>query len=211
MVVGVDVGGKRKGFHAVALADGLYSAKLATTSESELAHWCAVELPAAVIAVDAPCRWSADAGGRAAERELRARHITCFVTPTRAAALSHAGNYYEWMLRGESLYQALEATHPVCEAWPSARKRFCFETFPHAITWQMRGGGADARHKRVQRRRLLELNGIDVAELTTMDFIDAALCALIAHFAFTGQPLKAFGEPISGLIIAPETWPREAR
>ena len=39
-VVGIDVGGARKGFHAVALIGGAYAGQLATADVQELAHWC---------------------------------------------------------------------------------------------------------------------------------------------------------------------------
>jgi hypothetical protein len=39
-VVGVDVGGMKKGFHAVALRDNQIVAKLTTCSALEVAAWC---------------------------------------------------------------------------------------------------------------------------------------------------------------------------
>jgi len=80
----------------------------------------------------------------------------------------------------------------------------CFETFPHAITWQLRGGNAEARQKRLQRRALLEQAGIDTAPLTSIDWIDAALCALAAHQLASGRPCRADGEAGSGLIVVPQ-------
>lgn len=40
IVVGVDVGGRKKGFHAVALEDGHYREKLSTLIATEIAEWC---------------------------------------------------------------------------------------------------------------------------------------------------------------------------
>jgi hypothetical protein len=37
---GIDVGGKHKGFHAVALTDGKYSGCIASGNERYLAQWC---------------------------------------------------------------------------------------------------------------------------------------------------------------------------
>ena len=76
-VIGIDVGGSRKGFHAVALSAGDYAGQLATTEVQELAHWCRVEVGAQLIAIDAPCRWSADGRARPCERELNAAGIRC--------------------------------------------------------------------------------------------------------------------------------------
>jgi predicted nuclease with RNAse H fold len=210
-VIGIDVGGSRKGFHAVALAAGAYAGQLATTEVQDLAHWCRVEIGARLIAIDAPCRWSADGRARPCERELNAAGIRCFASPSRQAALSHPSNYYGWMLQGEALYQQLEASHPLLAALPPAGHLpdapACFETFPHAITWQLRGGGASAAHKRSQRAQLLRQGGIDPAPLTSIDLIDAALCALAAHHLASGRPCRAYGEAGSGLIVVPQSTP----
>ena len=58
--IGIDVGGSRKGFHAVALRGGAYAGQLASRDVEQLSHWCRAEMEATVIAIDAPCRWSAD-------------------------------------------------------------------------------------------------------------------------------------------------------
>jgi len=207
-VIGIDVGGSRKGFHAVALTDGVYAAQLGTSEVRELAHWCRSVISAQLIAIDAPCRWSSDGRARPCERELNAAGIRCFASPSRTAALSHPSNYYGWMRQGEALYRELEASHPLLSGLPApglpASGAACFETFPHAIAWHLRGGNADARQKRLQRRALLEQAGIDTAALTSIDLIDAALCALAAHHLARGLLCRAYGEPASGLILVPQ-------
>jgi predicted nuclease with RNAse H fold len=154
--VGIDVGGVRKGFHAVALRDGVYAGQLGTGDVQELADWCRSVVGASVIAIDAPCRWSSDGRARPCERELMRQGICCF------------------------------------------------ETFPHAITWHLRNGEAKARQKRPQRTALLAQAGITTAPLTSIDWIDAALCALAAHRVASGAACRAYGEPESGLIVVPE-------
>ena len=212
-VVGVDVGGQRKGFHAVALTDGQYADRCATADVGKLVAWCR-NVHATVIAVDAPSRWSTDGRARLAERQLMARGIWCFSTPTRKQAkererqhsLGKATNHYGWMLRGEELFQALERTHPLCSGLPASGHRCCFETFPHDITWHLTAGKADATRKRSQRRDLLEKAGIDLAKLTNIDLVDAALCALAAqHFVSDGGKCLSYGEQDTGLIIVPKT------
>jgi predicted nuclease with RNAse H fold len=202
-VIGIDVGGSRKGFHAVALTAGAYAAQLATPHERELAHWCRSVIGASLIAIDAPCRWSTDGKARPCELALNAAGIRCFASPSREAALAHPSDYYGWMLQGEALYRELEASHPLLPGL-APRGAACFETFPHAITWQLRGGQASAAHKRSQRSELLQQAGIDTASLTSIDWIDAALCALSAHHLASGLPCRAYGEPASGLIVVPE-------
>jgi predicted nuclease with RNAse H fold len=201
--VGVDVGGARKGFHAVAITDGDYSSHLVTKDVQELSHWCRETVQARVIAIDAPCHWSHDGHARPAERELMKKGISCFSTPTRDDALRHRTNHFGWMLRGEDLYRALADDFPVCTNFTEAGEKCCFETFPHAIAWHLRGGNAEASQKRKQRRALLEAAGIELSSLTTIDLIDAALCAVTAYHAATGGDCVSYGEPNTGLIIVP--------
>lgn len=202
-VVGVDVGGSRKGFHAVALENGAYLGRLQSCSVRDLAKWIRETVCARVVAIDAPCRWSPGKGGRAAERQLLDAGIRCFLTPTRGAAVRHASGYYEWMLRGAALFRALRTTHPLSSGIPPRRGNCCFETFPHAITWHLRGGKADASRKRAQRLALLRGHGCDVRWLTNMDWIDAALCALAAETVAAGRQTSIYGDRRAGHIIVP--------
>ena len=200
--IGIDVGGHRKGFHAVALRAGAYAGQLASRDAQELSHWCRAVMDACVIAIDAPCRWSHDGRPRPCERELLAQGIRCFTSPTREQAVGHPTDFFGWMLQGEALFQALEPTHPLLSSLPIAGLA-CFETFPHAITWHLRGGHATAAQKQAQRRGLLEQAGIDPTPFTRIDWIDAALCALAAHQAAAGMPCAVYGEVETGLIVVP--------
>ena len=202
--VGIDVGGERKGFHAVAITGGKYSNQIVTTDVDDLAQWCRETMRARAIAVDAPCRWSNDGHSRPAESALMKNSIWCFSTPTRQRAVAHPRNHFGWMLQGEALFLALEPTHTLCRKLPLAKgKNHCFETFPHAITWHLRGGNTEASRKREQRRALLAQAKIDLTELTNIDLVDAALCALTAYRAVIGRECGSFGEPNTGLIIVP--------
>ena len=202
-VVGIDVGGERKGFHAVAITGGDYSSHKATNNVKELSDWCRETVPAQVIAVDAPCRWSINGHSRPAERELMQKGIWCFSTPTRAKAIEHRTNHFGWMLMGEKLFRALDEDFPICHNLPTPGRTCSFETFPHAITWHLRGGNADASQKRTQRRALLEGAGIDLSKLTNIDLVDAALCAHVAYLTATGAACVSYGESGTGLIIVP--------
>ena len=128
--------------------------------------------------------------------------IRCFATPCRETAENHPSGYYGWMQQGDHLYRELESTHPLLAGLPVSGPT-CFETFPHAITWHLRGGNARAARKRSQRRALLEQAGIDLGSLTSIDLVDAALCALAAHHVALGRPCLGFGEAATGLIVVP--------
>ena len=206
-IVGIDVGGPRKGFHAVALRSGAYVGQLASRDELQIADWCRSVVQASVIAIDAPCRWSSDGRARPCERGLMQKGIWCFSSPSHQKAHApHRTGYYDWMLRGEELYQALEVTHPLLSALPLIGNA-CFETFPHAITWHLRGGNANARAKRSQRRALLAQAGLDHTPFTNIDLVDAALCALTAHHLASGRPCTGYGEASTGLIVVPAEVP----
>ena len=68
-VAGIDVGGTRKGFHAVALREERIVATLATSVPGEVVAWCR-ELHVSAVGIDAPCRWSHTGRARLCEREL---------------------------------------------------------------------------------------------------------------------------------------------
>lgn len=199
-VVGIDVGGRKKGFHAVALENGAYLGQKNTSAVDELIYWSVQAIGAQIIAVDAPCYWSSDGRARPAERALMKQGIFCFSSTTREKAVSHTTDYYGWMLRGEQLYQALAVTHPIGN---SSSGRFCFETFPHAITWQLRGGDANARRKRAERAELLRKIGIHFKDRVGIDTMDAALCAYMAHLVATGKQVISLGEAQTGYIVIP--------
>lgn len=207
-VVGIDVGGARKGFHAVALCEGTVVGRLASTDETAVAAWCR-QLGAALVAVDAPCRWRQGCGARPAERELIGAGISCFLSPTREQALASTSGFYGWMLRGEALYGALDSHgYPLAEAAHDLPRRpCCFETFPHAITVQLHRAlalePALAARKRPQRRALLERLGVEGRELTSIDWLDAALCGLAAQLLRSGVECRVYGQAASGLVLVP--------
>jgi predicted RNase H-like nuclease len=53
---------------------------------------------------------------------------------------------------------------------------------------------------------LLKQAGIDLKPLTSIDLVDAALCALTAHLAASGTPCRLYGEETEGLIVVPTTF-----
>ena len=199
-VIGIDVGGERKGFHAVALQDGTFVATLAHSDPAVIVSWCR-QLKAVVVAVDAPCGWSAGGASRLAERSLAIgdRQITCFATPTRARA--NRSIFYKWVFNGARLYQQL-AQHYTLFDGARRSSLTCFETFPHAVVCALAGRVVAARPKRETRRNALRQRGYDVERLTNVDFVDAGLCAVTAA-AFARGSYRLFGEKNEGFIVVP--------
>lgn len=202
VVAGIDVGGPRKGFHLVVLQGTQVRAVQVRQDAAEVARAC-VQHEVALVGIDAPCRWGLEGSGRSAERALARERIACFATPSRARALATRSGFYDWMLNGERLYAALAATHPVLMTERYGGGRACFETFPHAVTCALLGRElASAKFKRVQRRTLLAQAGIDTSALSSIDAIDAAVCALTAAHLAGGQ-VRAYGDAAGGYIFVP--------
>ena len=199
-VVGIDVGGERKGFHAVALQGGIFAATLAASDPAVIASWCR-QMKAAVVAVDAPCGWSDGGASRLAERSLAigGNKISCFATPTRARA--NRSNFYQWVFNGARLYQQL-AQHYTLFDGARRGSLTCVETFPHAVVCALAGWVVAARPKRETRRNALRQHGYDVGSLTNVDFVDAGLCAITAA-AFVRGRVKLFGNKVEGFIVVP--------
>ena len=200
-VVGIDVGGKRKGFHAVALQYGVFEIRT-STNPAVIADWC-LEQNATTIAVDAPCGWSQSGSSRLAERKLEVAgaRIHCFSTPTRAHALAHCTGFYDWVLNGEKLYARLARRYPLFDG-KRLKGPLCFETFPHAIVCALAGKVVTAKPKATKRRNLLCKLGYDDSTLPNIDFIDAALCAVTAKEFLQGHTIH-FGGRDEGFIVVP--------
>jgi predicted nuclease with RNAse H fold len=212
--IGVDVGGIRKGFHAVALHPDDSIEAFTSSEPGEIASWC-VAAGGSLVAVDAPCRWRGRNGVRAAELSLVRSGIRCFWTPTRRTATSHPTGFFDWMLAGERLYLALASTHRLMEDHAWAGDAACFETYPHAAACRLVGRMLDVRRKRADRMAVLTAAGIDATRVRSQDLLDAAVCAMVARAVATGRA-EALGEARDGLILLPRVrrsgvWPTLAR
>jgi predicted nuclease with RNAse H fold len=197
-VVGVDVGGPRKGFHAVALQGGLFLARTESCSAVDICTWCRAR-DARVIAVDAPCRWRYNGRMRPCESALAAEGMACFATPSRENAENNA--FYGWMLNGAALYALLERHFPLFNG-VRRHVRVCAETFPQAVACALARKIVRAKKKKTVRAALLRATGLDPALLPNIDYIDAALCALAARHLYLGS-FRAYGEAGGGFIVVP--------
>lgn len=202
-VVGIDVGGERKGFHAVALHDGKFLDKTKNLNPAAIVAWC-LDYKARVVAVDASCRWSKYGSSRLAERELSKHSIWCFSSPTKQRALHR--DFYEWMLNGEKLYECLESHQYPRFDGERTDGLMCIETFPHAIVCAMAGQVVSAKPKSKVRRKALQNRGYDVSNLSNIDFVDASLCAVAAD-EFRKDNYQSFGNREEGFIIVPACHP----
>lgn len=203
IVAGIDVGGRAKGFHAVALEGGAYLEQFSSCDAVAVADWCRGN-GIRVIAIDAPCHWSSTGRARTAERELMKETIWCFATPSREAAETHPKDHFRWMLNGAELFvKLIEAKYLLFDGvrWQTP-PQMCFETFPQAIACALAGKIVSAKQKRSIRRDLLHRANIDTSKLTNIDQIDAALCALAAHQFVLGN-FKPYGDTKDGFIVVP--------
>ena len=198
-IVGVDVGGLKKGFHAVALREGQFLEKLASRDPLAVLTWCRT-LKASVIGIDAPCKWSLTGRARPCERELSGSGLSSFSTPSMAIGRVHP--FYGWMVNGAELFRVLGPHYRLFDGRSTALSPVYFETFPHAVACVLAGRTLSAKQKRFDRRRLLGRAGIATDSLTNIDEVDAALCALTAHHFLAGT-FKAYGDDAEGYIVLP--------
>jgi predicted nuclease with RNAse H fold len=199
ITIGIDVGGIKKGFHAVANRDGLYFAQFHSIHPDEVASWVLSHNPSAV-AIDAPSMFSLNSGSRKAERELVSNGMRCFYTPTRALAAK--SRFYDWVFNGELLYQKLGLPIFMGE---QSQETCAIETFPHAV--QMSLWAEDPNpigNKRSVRESTLALKAnYDTSQLSNINFIDAALCAVSADY-FAHHQFTAYGCKTEGYIVLPK-------
>ena len=203
-VAGIDVGGDRKGCNLVILRGTTVVRSIAGAAPEDLLAHC-LSHDVAAVGIDAPCVWRREGGGgaRLAEREMARAGISAFSTPLRAEALASTSGFYGWMFNGERVYRSLAVAYPVLAAPAYLGGRVSFETFPHAITSAILGRAvASAKLKGVQRRQVLASFGIDTKALTSIDAVDAALCALAAIHLVQGTS-RVFGAAADGYIHVP--------
>ena len=199
VVAGIDVGGTKKGFHLVVLRGNKVLLSTKSPHPEVLVQLCLTH-HAAVVSVDAPCRW-ADRVPRHAEREMAREGIFSFSTPSRAKAQS--SSFYGWMFNGERMYAALAGAYPLLDTPDNGTKPSTFETFPHAITCSLLGQDvASAKIKGRQRRALLAELGFDTTPLKSIDALDAALCAVTA-LSFLSDTFKTYGDVEGGFLLVP--------
>jgi predicted nuclease with RNAse H fold len=186
--VGVDVGGKRKGFD-VAVIDGRRVLALQSHMTCEQVVDLAIENQPAVVAIDSPRSCAPDTQ-TARDGELELAKSICGIRWTPDARHVHASAYYAWVLEGLALFDAL-AAHGV-EA---------IEVFPTA-SWTRWQGKRGHRTRAAWTRQGLAALGLErVPARTNQDQRDAIAAAVTAR-----QHSLAQTETIGEIIVPAGPW-----
>ncbi len=168
------------------------------TSLTELAAVIADVRPE-VIAIDSPPAWSCGGRSRLIERQLMGVGIQVFSTPADPGDHS----FYRWMKIGFEVFTLVAGLgYPV---YKPGRKlgRCAIEVFPHASGVVLRGKlPRRGLGKRVWRREVLDISGVDTRPLRSPDYLDAALAAMTGiHFA-RGE-FCVVGDPDEAVLVLP--------
>lgn len=187
IAVGIDVGGRRKGFHGCALrGEEVVAGPQRLADVASAVEWVAPLAPT-VVALDSP-RTCAPPGesSRAGERALARAVCGIRWTPERPRL---AGNpYFEWVEHGLELYAALAAAGIEGDA--------VIEVFPTAA-WTIWAGPREGRRR--SEWSAAGLAGLGLAGLRprtlSQDDRDAVAAALVARLHGEGRS-RAYGEII---------------
>jgi predicted nuclease with RNAse H fold len=196
LAIGVDVAARR-GCDVVALGDDLVAQPVGRVCTADELRSLLDGLRPDVVAIDAPPTWASDDGARRCERELQQLGISIFITPNKTHGTANA--FYNWMLTGFAMFDG-------------ARDYVTLETFPHASAIALlgrrpqRGLLRDRHAKRAWRLAALEASGVDTTALTTLDEIDATLCAVTGRAHLSGDAV-ALGNAVEGVLTLPRALP----
>jgi predicted nuclease with RNAse H fold len=118
---GVDVGGRRKGFHLALLSEA--GVVLGRAADPRAAFELLDTWQPVVIGVDSPAAWAPPGMRSRPEERAFAKRRICGIryTPDAATAAAHPGTYYEWIYHGLELWQLLAGVGLVAvEVFPTA-------------------------------------------------------------------------------------------
>jgi predicted nuclease with RNAse H fold len=198
--LGVDVGASRKGLDVVLLDDARRPLRIVSRLPIERLGLLIRELDPDVIAIDAPPAWAPNGSSRLTERLLAEVNIHAFNTPSARDGRGHP--FYAWMEVGFEAFKVAGA-----RGFPRYRagnpRGTAMEVFPHGSAAVLAGClPPKGTRKKAWRARILVAHGVPIAELTTADRVDAALCALTGILAVEGRRF-APGDPKEGVIVLP--------
>jgi predicted nuclease with RNAse H fold len=186
--VGVDVGGRRKGFD-VALLDGREVAALVPGLDREAVTELVSMYQPALVAIDSPRSCAAEGQStRECERQLNTSICGIRWTPDKKRV--HADPYFAWIVEGLALYAALAAADvPVIEVFPTA-------------SWT-RWYGPRGRLTRAvwTRHGLARLCLTGVPQRTNQDQRDAIAAAMTAQ-----QHTRGWTQEIGEIVVPAGRW-----
>jgi predicted RNase H-like nuclease len=199
LALGIDVG-VGKGLDLVAVDEQRVPVYVLPKVGLEQVAHSIRELEPDVIAIDAPPAWARDGRSRLTERILAERNIRTFATPTRARGKGNP--FYDWMEVGFRVFRAAARVGFPRYAAGDPRGT-AIEVFPHASATVL-GGFLRPKSigKKAWREGILVAQGVRTDRLTSMDLIDAGLCALSGLLALQGKRF-APGDPKEGVIVLP--------
>jgi predicted RNase H-like nuclease len=200
LALGIDVGASRKGLDVVLLDEARRPGRVVSKVAIERLGMLIADVHPDVIAIDAPPVWAPNGSSRLTERLLAEVNIHAFNTP--AARDGHGHPFYAWMEVGFEVFK-VAATRGYPRYRAGAPRGTAMEVFPHASAAVLAGClPPKGVRKKAWRERILAAHGVPVAELTTADRVDAALCALTGLLALEGHRF-APGDPREGVIVLP--------
>jgi predicted nuclease with RNAse H fold len=166
--MGVDVGGPRKAFDAALVEDQRLIGLRQRQSVADVVAWVASARPS-VVAIDSP-RSCAAPGSTHRPEEKELRDAVCGIRWTPASSQLAGNPYYEWIVEGLRLYDALaDAPVELIECFPTA-------------SWTRWHGARNGRRRSVwSREALAALNLQAVPARTNQDMRDAIAAALTAR------------------------------
>jgi len=201
-VLGVDVGGDRKGLDLVVMSEGR-TIEL-TKARASLADVASVlrDLRPQVVAIDSPPSWNAGGRSRRTERQLAELGISTFPTPSAAGGDKP---FFGWMKAGIAVF-ALAAEHGYVLDTTGRRGRRAIEVFPYGSAVVLSGGlKPPGMRTRDWRERVLRAHTVATASLRTLDQVDAALAALTGILVAEGR--ATFLGDGEGVIVLPVAAP----
>ena len=186
--VGVDVGGKRKGFDVAVIDDRQVLALQGHLTCRQVVDIVTEHRPA-VVAIDSPCSYAPD-GQTARDCELQLARAICGIRWTPDARRVHASAYYAWILEGLDLFDAL-----------ADRGAEVIEVFPTA-SWTRWHGQRGARTRTAWSREGLTALGLEnVPARTNQDQRDAIAAAMTAR-----QHSLALTETMGEIVVPAGRW-----
>jgi len=159
-----------------------------------------------IVAVDAPSCFAKAGGSRACERCLARRGIHSYYTPARGHA--RGKRFYDWVRTGQRVFAVAKRAGYALYAGHGSPRGRVIEVFPHASAVVLKGTlpPRDCYRRRSSkqrwRREILEHEGVDTTDLTSLDLVDAALAALTGLRALERR-WSLVGDSREGVIVVP--------